>query len=150
MKPRSVYLPLILFVSSCSSSVQPKTHVVAATEFLSVARMQAVECVVLKNMFDVQTYTQEDYADLELDVKEKAEECGKVIHSHIDRIEGLVYLRFDSPQSAQKMINLINGRFYAGRQVLAEFVAPTVYTIKFPNSQQAAQAAATQAFLSAN
>lgn len=130
--------------------LQPKTHVVAAAEFIPVSKMQAVECLVLKNMWDPQTTADSEYADIEMDVKEKAQECGAIIHLHLDRVEGFVYLRFDSANSAQNMMNSINGRFYAGRQVTAEFLPPAIYSMKFPQSQAQAQQAAQQAFLSAH
>lgn len=80
--------------------------------------------VVIKNMFDPKEF--EDDAtlllDYQSDVREECSKCGDVKKVVIyDRNpEGVVSVTFADPEMADECINLMNGRWFAARQLTAE------------------------------
>ncbi|CAM9916508.1 unnamed protein product [Laminaria digitata] len=101
-------------------------------------------CLLVKNMFDPATETDEGW---ELDIKEEMEEeCSKhgtVMHSYVEARQpgGLVYVMFSTIGAATASAEMLNGRWFAGRMVLVEYLGPHVYTAKFPEATKAAQTA---------
>lgn len=88
-------------------------------------------CMLLKNMFDPKAYVlssllcyfnclyRETDPDFHLDIKEDVtEECskyGKITHIYVERdSEGHVYMKFTSSDGAQKAIQALNHRWFAG------------------------------------
>jgi len=91
------------------------------------------QCLVLKNMFDPATETEPDW-DVEIgeDVKEECSKYGAVLHHYVDKTsKGFVYLKFNATEAAQKAQMALNGRWFAGREVLAEYQFAAVYDSHF-------------------
>eukprot|EP01025_Chloroclados_australasicus_P056998 TRINITY_DN70982_c0_g1_i1.p2 TRINITY_DN70982_c0_g1~~TRINITY_DN70982_c0_g1_i1.p2 ORF type:complete len:205 (+),score=43.08 TRINITY_DN70982_c0_g1_i1:54-617(+) len=80
-------------------------------------------CLLLKGMFNPEEETE---ADWDLDIKEDVgEECSKhgdVIHIFVDKYsKGFVYVRMDSVESAQRAMQALHGRWFAGKQIVAGY-----------------------------
>jgi len=93
-------------------------------------------CVLLKNMFDPANETGENWdQEIAADVSEECSKYGKVVHCFVDKYsEGHVYLKFDSIVSSSAAGKAINGRFFAGKQIAAEYITVDAYNVKFPES----------------
>jgi len=94
-------------------------------------------CIVLRNMFDPASETDINW-DLEIrdDVKEECSKYGSVIHIFVDReSQGCVYMKFGSIPGAQNASNALNGRWFAGRMVTAEYINEPTYYRRFPEAQ---------------
>jgi len=104
---------------------------------ISAPMIQAGTCVVVKNMFDPKTEQEGFEQDIREDVEEECSKYGKIKHIYVDKSspQGLVYLRFDSISGAQQCIKAFNLRWFASRQISADFVPDMVYFSKFPKSQ---------------
>jgi len=108
-----------------------------ASPSISAPMIQPTTCVVVKNMFDPKAETEGFEQDIRDDVEEECSKFGKVKHIFVDKssTQGLVYLRFDSVPGAQQCIKAFNGRWFASRQITADFVADSLYFLKFPKAQ---------------
>jgi RNA-binding protein 39 len=109
-------------VTIASASVKPKTR--------------ATTCIILKNMFDPKEETNPDF-DLEIrdDVAAEADRFGRLLHIFVDRDSiGNVYMRYASEDEAQAALNSFSGRWFASRQIVAEFIPETTYNLRFPES----------------
>jgi len=90
--------------------------------------------MILKNMFD-SSEADED-PELFTDVKEAVtEECAKFgtveeISCDENSPDGLVYLRLDSIKTAEQTRSLLDGRWYAGKVVAADYLTEEVYNSK--------------------
>jgi RNA-binding protein 39 len=104
---------------------------------ISAPMIQPTTCVVVKNMFDPKTETEGFEHDIREDVEEECKQFGRIKHIFVDKssAQGVVYLRFDSISAAQQCIKQFNGRWFASRQISADFVADSLYLLKFPKSQ---------------
>mmetsp|Transcript_33646 Transcript_33646/g.95156 ORF Transcript_33646/g.95156 Transcript_33646/m.95156 type:complete len:532 (+) Transcript_33646:298-1893(+) len=93
----------------------------------------ATPCVLLKNMFDPSTETEPDWeVEIGEDVKDECSKFGPVLHHHVDKMsKGFVYLKFATVDAAQKAQSALNGRWFAGREVIAEFQFASVYDAHF-------------------
>jgi len=114
-----------------SSQAIPQPHV--------PVRVQPTTCIVLKNMFSKQEIQQDDElaADIKEDVQSEASKYGRLLHIYVDHdSDGHVFLRYADVDSAMKSFQDFNGRFFAARQVLAEFVIERSYESRFPGSGQ--------------
>jgi len=99
-----------------------------------VIRVQPSTCVVLKNLFDPKKETEPNWdVDIRSDVQEEALKFGKLKHIFLDKESaGNVYMRYGSIDESKKLVGAFNGRWFAGRQIAADFVPDTVYFLKFP------------------
>eukprot|EP01098_Paradermamoeba_levis_P005351 TRINITY_DN2263_c0_g1_i1.p1 TRINITY_DN2263_c0_g1~~TRINITY_DN2263_c0_g1_i1.p1 ORF type:complete len:277 (+),score=58.80 TRINITY_DN2263_c0_g1_i1:812-1642(+) len=81
------------------------------------------KCVWLKNMFDRSRETDPDFhIEIRDDVEEECSKFGVIITVYVDRnSQGHVYVKFASIDSAQKAINALNHRWFAGKMISAEF-----------------------------
>jgi len=97
----------------------------------------ASPCVWLKHMFDPESETEPNWEnDIRDDVNAECSKFGSLIHIYVDKhSQGFVYLKFGSIPAAQNAINALNGRWFAGRQIVADFVAESVYHHRFPESK---------------
>lgn len=91
------------------------------------------KCVLLKNMFNPAEETEKDW-DIELrdDVKSECQnKYGKVDGIYVDKdsAQGEIYLKFDSIDSATKAITGLNGRFFGGAQVAANFISDAMFDV---------------------
>lgn len=111
-------------------------------------------CILIKNMFDPATYvfpitnarltnscsreTEPGWQkELELDVRDKAEEeWGHVVHLSLsmDSNIGEVYIKFENIRGGIAAIRGLNGRYFAGRVLSAQFVVEAIYNINFPKA----------------
>jgi RNA-binding protein 39 len=101
---------------------------------VNVVRIQPSTCIVVKNMFDPKTETEADFdLDVRMDVEEEAAKFGELRHILVDKNSiGFVYVRMGSVQAATGLQQAFHGRFYASRQISAEFVVESIYCAKFP------------------
>ncbi|CAE5985469.1 unnamed protein product [Arabidopsis arenosa] len=94
------------------------------------------ECLLLKNMFDPSTETEDDFdKDIEEDVKEECSKFGNLNHIYVDKNSiGFVYLRFENAQAAIGAQRALHGRWFAGKMITATYMTTEVYEAKFPES----------------
>ena len=109
--------------------------------------------VLLKNMFDPEEETERDWdKDLAEDVKGEVEEkYGRVDFIKVEKesqvrlllsrsaivihfLKGEIYVKFDSIDSAKKAIESLNGRWFGGRMITAQYVVDAVYHMNFPKA----------------
>jgi len=105
---------------------------------ISAPMIQATTCVVVKNMFDPKTEQEPDFEqDIREDVEEECSKFGKVKHIFVDKSssQGVVYLHFSDVKGAEKCVKAFNGRWFASRQIQADFVTETTYFMKFPKAR---------------
>lgn len=102
-----------------------------------VPRVQYSTCVVIKNMFDPSTETEPDFdVDIKEDVEEEASKFGPLKHIFVDKNSmGIVYVRYNDIEAAKKLVSAFNGRWFASRQIAADFVPDTTYLAKFPGAR---------------
>ena len=102
-----------------------------------VPRIQYSTCVVIKNMFDPNTETEPDFeVDIKADVEEEASKFGSLKHIFVDKDSmGIVYVRYDDIEAAKKLVSAFNGRWFASRQIGADFVPDATYLMKFPGAR---------------
>mmetsp|Transcript_44573 Transcript_44573/g.113909 ORF Transcript_44573/g.113909 Transcript_44573/m.113909 type:complete len:567 (+) Transcript_44573:139-1839(+) len=110
------------------------THPLAHVQgMLGPASPIPTPCLLLKNMFDPETETEPDWhIEIGEDVKEECTKFGPVLHHHVDKeSKGFVYLKFGTLQGAQQAKATLHGRWFAGREVYAEFQFAAVYDSHF-------------------
>ncbi|CAO1615485.1 unnamed protein product [Sympodiomycopsis kandeliae] len=90
--------------------------------------------VLLKNMFNPEEETEADWdTDLSEDVKgECSSKYGNVELCHVEKDSsvGEIYLRFTDLDGAARAITGLNGRFFGGRKVSAEYISESFLTAK--------------------
>lgn len=91
------------------------------------------QCVLLKNMFNPAEETEPDWdQEIASDVKEECEKYGVVTHIHVDKnSQGFVYLKFGELQGAAAAQRALHGRWFAGRQIVADFQFTPIYNNYF-------------------
>jgi splicing factor U2AF subunit len=107
------------------------------TQFLPQAAAEvdenATECLVLKNMGikDEELNDPEEYEIIVEDTQEECEKFGKVLGMKIpkppSKSAGIVFVRFDTVESARKARKSLNGRKFAGNVVSAEYDSIETY-----------------------
>ena len=55
-------------------------------------------------------------------------------------VQGIVYLKYQSPAAAAIGRTAMNGRFFGGKQIIAQFVPEDTYHARFPESAKATAA----------
>jgi len=112
---------------------------VISAQSLPVPMIQPTTCVIVKNMFDPKSPENESewWFDIKEDVEEECAKHGSLKHIVVDRETpgGHVYLRFHNVATAEKVVKAFHGRWYASRQVSAEFVVEATYLLKFPEAK---------------
>ncbi|KAJ4715957.1 RNA-binding protein 39-like [Melia azedarach] len=95
------------------------------------------ECLLLKNMFDPNNETYEEFdVDIKEDVEGECSKFGKLKHIFVEKDSaGFVYLRFENSQSAIAAQRALHGRWFAGKMITASFMVPETYEAKFPDSR---------------
>ncbi|EFJ45773.1 hypothetical protein VOLCADRAFT_105799 [Volvox carteri f. nagariensis] len=102
----------------------------------------ATPCLLLKNMFDAAASAGDAAAqnaaasvlaaEVEVDVREECSRFGELLHVWVDaKSKGFVYLRFATTQSAEAAHRALHGRWYSGRQILAEYQFMPLYNSHF-------------------
>jgi len=89
-------------------------------------------CALLKNMFDPNGEDERNDKDFFDDLREDiTEECGKhgtVISAKIDpKTAGFVYMKFADVDAAGRCVNSLNNRWFAGKQITADYVSESTY-----------------------
>lgn len=91
--------------------------------------------VLLENMFDPAEESGEDF-DIEIrdDVVSECSQYGDVLFVHVDKHhkDGLVYLKFVDMASAGRAIEKLNGRWFSGKRIKADYVGDIAFERKFP------------------
>lgn len=93
----------------------------------------ATPCLVLKGMFDPAEETEPDW-EMEIagDTKEECAKFGPVLHLHVDRdSKGFVYVKFATQEAASAAQRALDGRWFAGRQICAEYQFAQLYAQHF-------------------
>ena len=73
--------------------------------------------------------------EYEEDVKHECSKYGHVLHIHLDpESMGHIHLKFDTIGSCEKAIQVLNGRWFGGRQLAAYFVPEGIYHANFPKA----------------
>lgn len=118
--------------------VAPPAAPVQQPPSINVPMIQPTTCIIIKNMFDPKTETEVDFdLDIKEDVEEEAAKFGPIKHILVDKNSaGHVYLRFESVAGAEKLRSTMHGRWFASRQISAEFVIEQTYGLKFPESNR--------------
>jgi len=96
-------------------------------------------CIVLKNMFDVDDPSNSANWENEIrdDVYHECQKFGKIPHIAVDvNSKGFIYLKFHSPDAAERAVSALNGRFFGGRKVAAHCVPVEDYFRLYPKSAQ--------------
>lgn len=95
-------------------------------------------CIVLKNMFDPSSETEPNWdEDIKNDVREECKKFGSVLHVYVDKnSQGFVYMKLGSINAATSAINALNGRWFAGRQLAADYMSESTYHDRFPDSKK--------------
>ena len=91
-------------------------------------------CLLLSNLFDPSEETAEGWdREIAEDVREECEEkCGQVIHIHVHRDSpGDVYVRFEKQDAAERAHEMMDGRWFAARQVSSRYQFATLYAEHF-------------------
>lgn len=103
----------------------------------AVPRIQPSTCVVIKNMFDPKTETDPDFdMDIKEDVEEEAAKFGALKHIFVDKNSaGMVYVRYNDIEGARQLVSAFNGRWFASRQISADYVPDATYLMKFPSAR---------------
>lgn len=111
----------------------------AAAPVVNVPRIQPTTCVIIKNMFNpAEESDPEFHLDIKEDVLEECEKYGKVKHILVDKEDpsGRVFLCMADVAGAQQLVTNFHGRWFASRQIQAEFVVEQTYFAKFPEARR--------------
>ena len=85
---------------------------------------RGLHIVVLKNVFTPQDHSPQFFEQLKADILQECEEkLGKVTRLRLfeHHPEGVIDLRFEKASAALKCVEMMNGRFYAGRSLQCAF-----------------------------
>ncbi|KAF2860208.1 splicing factor, CC1-like protein [Piedraia hortae CBS 480.64] len=95
-------------------------------------------CVLLKNMYSPEEAAGPSWQkELEDDVRLECEEkYGPVVHIGLalDNTDGEIYVKFDTVQGGQNAIRGLNGRWFDGRTITAQYVVDHIYSSIFPKA----------------
>ncbi|GMH41513.1 hypothetical protein BSKO_09423 [Bryopsis sp. KO-2023] len=91
------------------------------------------QCLLIKNMFNPETETEPSWeSDIEDEVKEECSKYGEVLHIHVDKgSKGFVYVKFAKTEGSVASQRALHGRWFAGRQIVAEYQFAQVYNSHF-------------------
>lgn len=102
---------------------------------IATSNHQNSTCIVMQNMFDPQKENDGEFeTDLKDDITVEAQKFGRLRHVFVDRHTGNVYLRFSTSQESNACVNAFNGRWFASRQIQANFISECQYIAQFPDS----------------
>lgn len=94
-------------------------------------------CLLVRNMFDPATETEPEWdIDIREDVRDEVTQYGTLQHIHVDdkHPAGCVYLRFGQVDVATKVLNVLQGRYFDGKQLVVEYLPESKYSELFPSS----------------
>lgn len=97
-------------------------------------------CLMISNMFDPTREKDHDWhLDIQDDVLDELSKFGGIIHIHVDQtsVQGNVYVKCSTPDVAVAAVKTMQGRWFAGKQLLAQTVPLSQYHAMFPNAAAA-------------
>ncbi|KAK5116514.1 hypothetical protein LTR62_008063 [Meristemomyces frigidus] len=98
----------------------------------------ASRCVLLKNVYNQAEETEAGWQkELEDDIKMECDEkYGLVKHIGLalDNNDGEIYIKFDRVQGGENAFRGLNGRWFGGRMITAQYVVDAVYHMNFPKA----------------
>mmetsp|Transcript_18516 Transcript_18516/g.63098 ORF Transcript_18516/g.63098 Transcript_18516/m.63098 type:complete len:517 (-) Transcript_18516:1501-3051(-) len=105
----------------------------AAQGVLGAGSPIPTECIMLRNLFDPEAETEANWwLDIEEDVRAECERFGEVRHAHVDkRSQGMAYLLFATKEACARAKEALHGRWFAQRQIEAEYQFTKVYESYF-------------------
>ena len=86
--------------------------------------------LLIRNMFDPAEETDENWdQDIKEDTEGECSKYGQVLHCYVEAKKpgGLVFLAFSTVEGAAAAAANLNGRFFAGRTVTAEYLPAATY-----------------------
>lgn len=132
---RNELMTKLLRVEEPEQKIAPKTQVKKSATF---EQPSASRCVLIKNMYNQNEETEPNWQkELKDDVKAECEgKYGKVVHIDLalDNNDGEVYVKFDRVQGGENAFKGLNGRWFGGRMLTAQYVVDAVYTMNFPKA----------------
>lgn len=97
-------------------------------------------CLMICNMFDPTKEKDEDWhLDIQDDVLDELSKFGSIVHIHVDKNsqQGSVYVKCATPDVAVAASRTMQGRWFAGKQLVAQTVPLSQYHAMFPNAASA-------------
>jgi RNA-binding protein 39 len=92
-------------------------------------------CVLLQNMFDPYEEQAGFENELEEEIKSEAGKLGRVVHIKVDpQSAGFVYVKFARIPDASRALNSFRGRWFGGREVMAQYVSEAHYYLRYPEA----------------
>lgn len=93
----------------------------------------ASQCLVVKNMFDPATETDEDWdTEIKDEMEDECAKFGKLTHCFVDKAsQGFVWMMFDTVGSGAACGHALHGRFFNRKMLAVQFFPPSAYTAKF-------------------
>jgi RNA-binding protein 39 len=98
---------------------------------------QPTSCLLLTNMFNPTEEEGDDWdLDVRDDVQEEAAKMGQVKHLFVDKTsKGNVWIRMGTIDAAIQVQRVMHGRWFASRQISAEFVPDAQYIAMYPQAK---------------
>lgn len=95
---------------------------------------KATRSLILANMFDPNVEEAGFERELAEDVRDECNsEYGKVTHLMVEvKSHGIVYVRFERVEAAEKACRELNGRWFGGKKITVGYVNDDEYRDKFP------------------
>ncbi|GIY31962.1 RNA-binding protein 39 [Caerostris darwini] len=124
--PQAAVKALQLTSQTASSPISNSSPVVVSTQ-----------CFILSNMFDPTKEVGSNWdEDIKNDVIEECRNHGGALHVYVDKTspEGNVYVKCPNLSVASASVNVLHGRYFAGRVIVASYVPVTQYHTLFPDS----------------
>ncbi|RNA19179.1 RNA-binding 39 isoform X2 [Brachionus plicatilis] len=96
----------------------------------------ATQCFLLSNMFDLQEETRKDgtwVQDITDDVITECSKYGGIVHIHVDTEspDGNIYIKCPTIAVATAAMAALNGRFFAGKVIKANYIPISAYHMRF-------------------
>lgn len=94
--------------------------------------LQLLACPILTNDREEAASGPDWAKELTTDLKTECEDkYGKISHISLDPNTGEAWIKFEQIAGGQKAMKGLNGRFFAGRTLSADFVVDAVYSSLF-------------------
>ncbi|KAK2461942.1 hypothetical protein APHAL10511_006405 [Amanita phalloides] len=109
--------------------IEPSTRQETISTKPNIPQAMQSRSVLLKNMFDPEEETEANWEkELAEDVKQECEgQFGKIDAIKVEKdSQGEIYVKFSTIESAKKAIQGLNGRWFGGKQVAANFISDAI------------------------
>jgi len=104
------------------------------------AQAAQTKLLIVMNMFDPAQEASEAGPNWDQEIREDVEQevskFGTPVYVQVDKVDpkGCVYIAFSEVQGAVKTSEGLNGRFFAGKQIVTQFLSPTAFLSKCPSA----------------